>query len=218
MAAIVYSKAQLMERITKHLNDNFSGQDWTVTPNEMLLYIDSAIPFVMKGQMFENAKVTGFLDVPEAYLVTYELPITTQDNNTKEWYVTLPQTPLELPTGYDITRTYVASPSDGAGQNALPVKAKRVAYRDFMPKPFGFSFRLEGSTMFLKTSDGGSLLNYNLFVQMPISRTSDISAAMNLPDGAIEPIFTKVVTTILQRYQIPQDTVLDNLPPGNKGS
>lgn len=218
MAAIVYSKAQLVERIVRHLNDNFEGSDFKLTTNEILLYIDSAIPFVMKGMLFEMAKVTGVIDIPEAYLVTYELPITLQDANTYEWYVTLPQPPLELPTGYDITRTYVADPVTGASQNAYPIKAKRVAYRDYMPKPTGFSFRLEGSTMFLKMNDGGSLLNYDLFVQMPISRTSDVNAPMNIPDGAIEPLFTKVIATIMQRYQIPQDTVLDNLAPGNKTS
>ncbi len=218
MAAIVYSKAQLCERLEKQLNSDFPGADWKITRNEMLLFIDASIPFVMKGHMFENAKVSGVLDLPEAYLFTYELPVTLQNSDTKEWYVTLPQTPLELPTGYNITRTYVASPSTGASQNGFPIKAKRVAYRDYMPKPQGFSFRLEGVTMFLKMSDGSSLYGYDLFVQMPISRTDDINAPMYLPDGAIEPIFQKVWQTIMQRYQTPQDTVLDNLPAGNKSS
>lgn len=218
MAAIIYSKKQFIERIFKHLNDGFPGQDWTITEGEMLLYIDSTIPGVLKAQMFENAKITGVLDVPESYLVNYELPITIQNNNTKEWVVTLPQTPLELPTGYDITNVYIADPVNGRSQNAWPIKNKRVAFRDYMPTPSGFSFRLEGQMMYLKTSDGGSLLNYNLNVQMPVSRTSDVNAPMSLPDGAIEPIFQKTVALILQRYQIPQDVVLDGLPAGNKTS
>ena len=59
---------------------------------------------------------------------------------------------------------------------------------------------------------------YEGYVQMPISRTADKDAAMYLPDDAIEMVFNKVVATILQRYQIPQDIVKDNLPPGNKTS
>jgi hypothetical protein len=216
--SIAYTKNMLIERITKHLVGNFPGEDWKVTSNETLLYIDEAIPVVMKGQMFENAKMTGFLDVPEAYLLTYELPITTRNNNTKEWYVSLPQPPLALPTGYDITRTYVASPSTGASQNGFPIKAKRVPYRDYMPKPSGFSYRLEGKTMFLSANDGSSLYDYNLYVQMPISRTADKDAAMYMPDDAIEMVFNKVVGKILQRYNIPHDIVKDNLPPGNKTS
>jgi len=218
MAALPYTKNQLIERITKHFVNNFPGEDWKITSNEMLLYIDAAVPFVMKGQIFEMAKMTGFIEVPEAYLLTYELPITTQDVNTREWYVTLPQPPLSLPTGYDITRTYVASPETGASQNGFPIKAKRVTYRNYMPKPTGFSFRLENSTMYLSMNNGGSLLNYNLYVQMPISRTADKDAAMYMPDDAIEAVFNNVVAKISQRYQIPQDIVKDNLPPGNKSS
>jgi len=208
----------LIERVKKHLVNGWPGEDWKVTDNEILLYIDADIPVVMKGQMFENAKLTGFLDVPEAYLLTYELPITTQDTNTREWYVSLPQPPLALPTGYDITRTYVASPETGASRNGFPIKVKRVAYREYMPKPSGFAYRLEGKTMYLSMNDGGSLLNYNLYVQMPISRTADKTAAMYMPDDAIEMVFNKTVAAILQRYGIPQDIVKDNLPPGNKQS
>lgn len=218
MAALPYTKQQLIERLTKHFVNNFKGEDWKVSDNEMLLYIDAAVPYVMKGQVFEMAKMTGFIEVPESYLVTYELPITTQDANTREWYVTLPQPPLALPTGYDITRTYVAEPQSGASFNAYPIKAKRVPYRDYMPKPTGFSFRLENVLMFLKMSDGGSLYGYNLYVQMPISRTADKTAPMYMPDDAIEAVFNNVVAKISQRYQIPQDIVKDNLAPGNKSS
>jgi hypothetical protein len=218
MATLPYTKAALIERIKKQLVGDFPGQDFKITTSEVLLLVDAAIPFVMKSQMFENAKITGFLETIEAYLMTYELPITLQDSNTLEWYVTLPQTPLELPTGYDITRTYVASPSTGASKNGFPIKAKRVSFREYMPVPGGFFYRLEGSLMYLKTSDGSPLSGYDLFVQMPISRTADVNAPMNMPDGAIEPIFNKVVATLIQRFQIPKDTVLDNLPAGNKSS
>lgn len=218
MAALPYTKRSFIERLKKHIANDFPGDDFSITNNEMLLYIDAAIPFVMKGQMFENAKVTGFLDVPEAYLVTYNHTISNQNSNTNEWYVTLAQTPLSLPTGYDITSVYMSGPSTGRGQNAMPVSAKRKAYRNYLPKPSGFFYRLETNIMYLEASDGGSLLNYNLSVQMPISRTADLDAVMSMPDDAIELVFERVVNKLLQRYQIPQDTVQDDLPPGNKTS
>lgn len=218
MAAIVYSKRQLIERIVKHMNSNFPGDDWKATDNEVLLYIDSLIPGVMKGQMFELAKVTGFLETIEAYLVTYNYTISTQNANTYEWYVTLAQPPLALPVGYNIPNVYIASPSTGRSQNAYPISTKRKAYRNNMPKPSGFFYRVEGQTMLLEAADGGSLLGYSLFVQMPISRTADLDAAMSMPDDAIEMIFDKVVAKIAQREQLPQDIVKDGLEQGNKAS
>lgn len=218
MAQLTYSKAQLIERIQKHLSNGFPGSDWKITTNEMLLYIDSNIPFVLKNQMFELAKVNGVLETIEAYLVTYNYTITSQDTNTKEWYVTLAQPPLALPTGYDLTQVYIANPSDGKSQNGFPIKVKRVPYRNYMAKPSGFSYRISGQTLYMQVSDGSSLYNQNLFVEQPVSRTTDINAAMNLPDDALEMLFNKVVATILQRYQVPQDVIQDNLAPGNKTS
>ena len=52
--AIVYSKNTLIERIKRHFNNDFPNTDFKVSDNELLLYIDAAIPFVMKGQMDGN--------------------------------------------------------------------------------------------------------------------------------------------------------------------
>jgi hypothetical protein len=218
MASLPYTKQSLVERIKKHLSDDFPGDDFSITDSEIILYIDSAIPHVMKSIMYESAKFTGTLEVPESWLLTSSYAISNQNPNTLEWYVTLIQPPIALPTGYDIPNVYIADPTSGRSDNALPISAKRTAYRNFMPYPNGFNYRIDGQTMLLKASDGGSLLGYNLEVQMPVSRTTDKNAIMSLPDDAIQPIFEKVIATILQRYSIPQDIVEDGLPAGNKTS
>lgn len=216
--AIVYSKRMFIERIRKHIADGFPDQTFPASENEVLLYIDAAIPFVLKGQMFENAKVFGVFEVPEAYLVTYTISSLTKNRVTGEWYGTLPQTPLALPTGYNINDAYFSDNTGQRGQPVFLIEAKRSAMRDFMPKPNGVSARIEGNKIYMKSNSGYSLYGLSLYIQMPISRTADMDAAMNLPDDAIEPIFQKVVAEILQRYQIPKDIVLDNLPAGNKSS
>lgn len=218
MAAIIYSKAQIIERVKKHLANGFPGQDFPITDNEIILYIDAAIPFVMKGIMFENAKLTGLLELPDGWISQYNIVITYQDINTYEWWVTLPQPPLALPTGYDIPNVYITDPVFGRSQNAYPIKAKRQGIRYHLPKPTGLFYRVLGDKMFLQATDNPPLNGYNLVVEMPISRTADKNAAMSLPDDAIQPIFEKCIASVLQRYQIPQDVVQDNLPPGNKTS
>lgn len=219
MASLIpYTKRLFVQRVRKHINDGYPQDDFSASDNEILLYIDQCIPSVLKSQMFENAKVTGVLDVPEAYLVSYGFTLTNKTTTGREWYVTLPQTPLELPTGYDITNVYIADPERGRSDNALPIKNKRVAFRNYMPRPNGFCYRLEGSTMFLSMTDGGSLLNFNLEVQMPVSRTTSMDETMNLPDGALEPIFQKVVAMLIQRMQLPKDVIEDDITQGNKTS
>lgn len=216
--AITYSKAQLIERGKKQLVDGWPTTDFKVTDNEFLLLIDAAIPTVLKSQMFENAKVFGIFEVPDAYLVTYNIYPLTKNATTNEWKGTLPQTPLELPTGYNITDAYISQSGQGRGQSIIFTKTKRVPYRDNMPKMAAIYARIETDIIYLKSWNGASLNQQSLYVQMPISRTADINSIMSLPDGAIEPILNKAVMTILQRYNIPHDQILDNLPAGNKSS
>lgn len=208
----------LIERLQRHFANDFPNSEFSISQNEMLLYIDEAVPVVMKGQMFENAKVTGFLENIESYLVTYNFTVSTQNSSTKEWSITLPQVPLALPNGYNISDAYFADPVNGKGSSLYFVSSKRASYASDMPSPTGVFARLEGKTVYMKSSDGGSLFNYTIWIQMPITRTSDIDAAFNVPDDAISGIFAAVTARIAQRLQLPQDIVKDNLPSGNKSS
>lgn len=217
--AIPYSKRQLVQRVRKFLsNSRLLKDEFAVSDNEILLAIDAAIPAILKGLMFDNAKVTGFIDVPEAYLVTYKLVISNQSNATGEWYTTLPQTPLALPSGYNITDMYFSSNTKMRGQQVFLIEAKRTSFRNYMPKPTGVEARLEGNLIYLSANNGLALNGIDFYVQMPISRTADMDAAMSMPDDAIEPIFNSVVKSMLQRYGVPQDVINDDLPAGNKSS
>ena len=215
--AIPYSKRMLIERVVKHFSNGFSGNDFNISDNELMLYIDAAIPFVIKGQMFENVKVEGFFEIPDAYLVTYQFTVTSKNDSTAEWYVTLPQPPLALPKGYDIPNVYL-SINGGRSLNGLPLSNKRASYRNLMPKPNGFYYRLEGYVMYLQANNAASFLNQQLYVQMPISRTADLDAPMSLPDDSISPLFDMVIAKCKDRLGIPQDIVQDNLPAGSKAS
>lgn len=216
--ATPYTKRALVERVVRHLNDGFQGADWTVSNSEVLLYLDSSIPFVMKGMIWENAKVSNVIDVPEGFLVSYTFTVTRKNAATNEWYVTLPQTPLALPNGYQITDAYITSPGLGKGQPINFVSAKRVGYRQNLPQAPVVYGRIEGVTAYFQAYNGVSLLNQTLVIQMPISRTEDLDAPMYLPDDAIQGMFEYAVKKITERYAIPKDIISDGLPAGNKSS
>src|SRR4051812_23990995 len=176
--SVVYSKQMLIERIKKHFNNGFPDTDFNVTENELLLYIDAAIPFALKSQVFDNAKISGNFEVPDAYLLTYQISLL-QNTTTREWYGTLPQTPLALPSGYQITDAYFASPLSGKGQAVFFVSTKRISYRNLLPKPTGVFARIEGNKVYCTASNGMSLTGQDLYIQMPISRTASLTDVMN---------------------------------------
>lgn len=217
MASVVaYTKQSLIQRIRKHISNGYANDDFTTTDRELMLYIDQALAYNAVGQIYAGAKVMGTIDVPEGYLTTYALSALVQDAITGEWYATLPQPPVSLPLGYSITRAYFANASNGASQDILPVKAKRAAYRNNMPKPAGAQYRIvNGSLIYISDNDGAPLFAYPVFVEMLNTRTSSIDETLNLPDDAIEGIFNNVIQKLIQRYAQPKDIVKDDIGAGN---
>lgn len=216
--AIQYTKRILVQRIRKHVADGYPNDDFSASTNEIMLYIDQALAFGLIGQVYQNAKVEGNLVMPEAYMTTFLLPALQKDSLTEDWYSTLPQTPVNLPLGYSISDVYFATMADGKSESVLPIRNKRVAFRNFMPKPYGTSYRVEANKIFIKSSNNYPLLGLNLYVTMAKTRTTDLDEIMALPDDAIEAIFNNVVTKLTQRGQEPKDIIKDQLPSGNKAS
>ena len=170
------------------------------------------------GQTWNGAKMMGYMEVPDAYEMTFLLAALQQDNVTKRWFSTMPQPPLSLPLGYSVNRVYFANASNGMGIDCFPVKANRLGYRNLMPKPLCVLYSVENGKIWLQASDGSSLYGQDCYIQMPSTRATALTDQINLPDDATEMIFTKVMARLKDRLQLPQDIVLDDLSPGNKSS
>lgn len=219
MTQVGYTKRVFVQRIRKHVSDSRSTSDsFSASDNEILLLIDQAAASRIVGNAYNGAKVEGALYIAEAYLITYALPALKQDPISFYWYSTLPQPPISLPLGYSVNRVYFKGASYGESSDAYAIKAKRVSRRLQMPMQPGVRYWIEGNTIWLATSDGSSLANQQCYINMPSARTSDMDAVMNMPEDDIQAVFDITVKELLQRYQVPQDIVNDNLPAGNKNS
>ena len=216
--ALTYSWRQLVERVQRHINNDFPNESFSASPNEILLYINEAMSSGIVGQVYAGAKIVGTLEMPEAYLVTFELAALTQNTITGKWETTLPQPPLSLPLGYSINRIYPADAQHGEGSDVFFLKAKRVGRRKLMPLQFGIYGNVDGNKLTLWASNNTSLSGYTFYVEMPSTRATDLDTPMNLPDDATEMIFTKVIARLKDRLNLPQDIVQDDLPAGNKNS
>jgi hypothetical protein len=138
-----------------------------------------------------------------------------QDPITSEWYATLPQPPVSLPLGYSITRAYFANAQNGISQEILPIKAKRAAYRNNMPRPAGAEYKVDGSTIYITANDGSPLFGFPVYVEMLNTRTSSMTETLNLPDDAIEGIYNLAYAKLMQRYKNPKDVIEDQIGAGN---
>lgn len=216
--ALGYTWKQFIQRCRQHIVNDFPSSELNMTENETLLYINEAMSFGLVGSVWNGAKMMGALEVPDAYEMTLQLSALQYNNVRRKWYSTLPQPPVGLPLGYSINRVYFANSAYGEGVDALPIKAKRIGYRNNMPMPFGVRYEVENDIIWLMVSDGSSLLNQNCFVQMPITRAQSVNDMINLPDDAQKVIFDLVIARMKDRLQLPQDIIADDLSSGNKSS
>jgi hypothetical protein len=216
--ALGYTWKQLIQRIQIHIVNDYPSSESTMTDNQILLYINEAMSFGIVGQVYGGAKVLGTFEMPESYIVHFQLAALAQDSVTKNWYSTMPQPPLSLPLGYSVNRVYFANSTNGEGVDCLPIKAKRVGYRKNMPMPFGVRYWITNNRIWFAASDGSSLLNEDCYIDMPSTRAVNLTDMIPLPDDATEMIFTKVIARLKDRLQLPQDIVQDDLPAGNKSS
>ena len=219
MATLIpYSWKMLIQRITKHMNNGFPNDAFATTDNEVLLYIQQANAFGIVGSVWMGAKAIGYMEMPDSYLATVQLPALVEDPITGDWFTTLPQPPISLPLGYSINRIFTSSPGNWQNQDVLMLKAARVGRRRNIPSPDGVHGWIDftnTSILRLRATDNQPLLGVPFLIQMPITRVTDITLPMNLPEDAVDSIFNNVVQKLTQRYQQPKDIVHDYLPAGN---
>lgn len=217
MAALPYTRRLLVQRIRKHItNDRATNDSFQASDREILLLIDQEAAVRLVGQAYEGAKIEGNLVVPDAYYTTYVLPALVYDTVHRNWTTTLPQPPMSLPLGYSISRTYFANTVNGDSKEILPIKAKRVSFRNLLPMPRGARYSVEGNKIIITANDGSSLLNQQVYVSMATARTENWDDIMHMPEDDISFIFGSVVKLLMQRYGMPFDQIKDDLPAGNK--
>ncbi len=216
--ALSYSWLQFIVRIEKHFNNDYPGTDFSVTRNELLLYINEAMSFGLVGQVWNGAKLMGTMEVPDAYILQFELAALSQDTVSGYWTTDLPQPPVSLPLGYSINRIYPATEGFGQGNDVIMIKPKRVGRRKNMPMQFGVRAWVTGQKIWFAASNGSSLLGQSFYVEMPSTRATNVNDPINLPDDAQAMIFDRVITKLKERLGLPQDIIQDDLPAGRKDS
>jgi hypothetical protein len=216
MSSIVpYTKRQLVQRIRKHLSNGFPTDSYSISTNELSLYIDQSVARLIRLTAYDTAKVEGVLMVSEAFLVTFSFPAgLMQDPVSGYWFLQLPAPPISLPLGYSITRVYFATSQNGQSQDLWPLDAKRRAYRNLMASPSGARYWVEGSILWVQQNSNFYLGAIPIYVQMPYARTDNMDTPMNVPDDIIEQIFESTTNWLVKRLQNPKDIIADDLPAG----
>ncbi|MEJ7831210.1 MAG: hypothetical protein WKF91_23595 [Segetibacter sp.] len=203
---------QFAERIKRRLEGDWPSYEFTVTNNEIYLYLQDSIAKVMTALAEKSYAVEGIYSVPEGFKTRLTFPANiikkNWDDNTYE--VMLPHPPLNLPLGYSIESPQLA----GGGNMNYPLMAvhgfNSGYYNKFTHNPDGMCYRIIGSKMIIDTN-GFDIINsgLKLYITMlsPRGETGSETDTINLPDDAMSMVFDEVIARLLPRVGMPRDTI-----------
>lgn len=206
-----------IERIKKRLANGWPNIKFSITDNEILMYVYEATATAITMLSTQGLKLDGIRAVPEGFLTTYKIAASSfvQDTNTSYFSVAMPAPLINLPLGYSISEPYFA----GAGVPGLPiilVHARQKGFWNKIPTPDygvyawveGLSFIMDGRGLNL------ALSGQTLYLRMlsPRSATGNTSDVMTMPDEAIKMVFDLVIDELTKRLQTPKDKTNDGNP------
>jgi hypothetical protein len=203
--------AELVER---RLANDFASSEFTVTENEIFLYLYPAIAQVITAQAAQYYAVEGIYPDLNSFNLTYKFDLSTaltKDNDSGDYYLTLPQVPVGLPEGVAIKSPTLI----GSGKRSYPLIYISANTRNFalkMPTPaFGGYWYYEGSKLVIITSENLITSGKKLSVTMIASRGQNTADAMNLSDEAFSSVFDIVINKLTQRIMQPRDLQNDGV-------
>ena len=197
-----------ISRIKRYLSNGKPNDDFAVSDNEIILYWQAATATEIKKISYEGYKIEGCLAMADGFDTTYKFTSVTDDADTGDAYVTLPEAPIGLPMGHSVKSVFIG----GAGTRSnefIMVKASQVPYFRNLPKPNGGFCWTEGTRLWLYPNiflDD----NEKLLVRM-ISVMNDRSAQINMPEDSIENVFMSVVAQLAKKLSIPIDIINDGI-------
>lgn len=199
-----------IEQIQRRLQNDFPSHEFTVTDNEIGLYIYQALATVITNLANQSYAMEGLMVVPEGFISRFKFPASTfkRDADTGEYNVTLPHPPINLPLGYSIMSPFLA----GAGTKSVSLIAINSFQKGYALKfahpDYGVFYEVEGSNMIL-TSEDFDLINsgLSLFVPMlsPRGKTGSDTDTINASDETLAMVFDAVVARLSQRVATPRD-------------
>lgn len=199
-----------IEQIQRRLQNDFPSSEFTVTANEISLYVYQALSTAITVAANQYYALEGMYTTPDSFVSTFKFPASslTRDWDTGRYLITLPHPPVNLPLGYSILSPVLV----GQGRKSISLIAingyqKGYALKFAVPG-YGIFYEIEGNQMLI-TCEDMDLINSDLklYVSMlsPRGQTGNDTDTINAPDETLAVVFDQVVARLAQRVATPKD-------------
>lgn len=188
------TRRQQLEVIQRLILGGFPSDDTEITQNLIDQHLNAAIGYAVKTNYKEEIQLNGIENVADAFYSQFA-GISISKDNTTGWYTaTLPQQPVGVGAGWDIS-TFMLVTGSGAKIFAHPITPREVEFIYNTDKPCNEVFYwISGITANLHACQ--DITKYKANIRMISSQSSDPDSPMNIPDGYL-PVVVDYVAKIL---------------------
>jgi|SRR5882757_626108 len=188
------SRLQVLETVQRLLLGGMASDDTELTLALINQHLNAAIGYAAKTNYKEEIELNGIENVADAFYADFKSITITKDNTTGLYTATLPQQPVGLGAGWDIS-TFMLITGSGAKMFAHAISPREV---EFLYNTSGSCsevfYWITGLTVSLHACK--DITQYKANIRMISSQATDWTTPVTLPDGYL-PLVVEYMTKVL---------------------
>jgi hypothetical protein len=204
------TRRHLIELIQRQLSGGAISQDSELTFGLINQYINSAVGYAVKANYKEEIQLNGIENVADAFYSEFTGITITKDSISGQYRATLPQQPVGVGAGWDIS-DFMLITGSGSKIFAKPISPREVHFLyELGAGCDDVYFWVNGITTSLHSCQ--DITKYKANVRMISSQSSDLDAPMNIPDGYLPLIIEYIDKTLGIQMNVAIDSSEDGKP------
>lgn len=204
------TRKQVIETIQRQLSGGFASQDTELTFGLINQFLNGAIGYAAKANYKEEIQLNGIENVADAFYSNFQSITITKDNTTGLYKAQLPQQPVGVGTGWDIS-TFMIISGSGAKIFAHPITPKEIEFLYNLPAGCKeVYYWMNGAEASLHSCQ--DITKYKANVRMISTQSSALDTPVTIPDGYMPVIIEYMDKTLGVMLNLPIDSAEDGKP------
>jgi hypothetical protein len=188
------TRRQILETLQRLMLGGMASDDTELTINLINQHLNGAIGYAAKTNYKEEIQLNGIENVADAFYSNFTDILITLNTTTGLYNATLPQQPVGIGAGWDIS-TFMLITGSGAKIFAHPISPREIEFIYNTSGPCNEVFYwVSGLTVTLHSCK--DITKYKADIRMLSSQSSNFDSPINLPDGYL-PLVMEYLSKIL---------------------
>lgn len=208
------TRQYVCEQIERVLLAGMPNDEVEITPSLINSYLNGAIAAAAAQAYKESIQLEGEGTVPDGFYATYKGLAITKDNDTGWWNLTLPQQPVGLARGHNISFVFLIAGS-GKKNSAYPISPTEIDFLYNLPKSCADAYYWVDTNV-MNLYSCSDISKAKAIVRMIVTQSSNLTDTITMPDDYMPFVFDYMMKVFGIMQQEPHDIANDGVPSNIK--